>query len=251
VANGSVGGNSPLYRLVEEDSGRELVTAQDIDGFFVHDGELVSREVAMLGAVVTFDEETRSLSDVNVEVLGRNGVVLGTYFTGWVKLNGFTPGATGRRDLLTTFGYVSPYVGAGSIWRHWASGSLALAGEWVDLSVELRPSWLHVAQKAWFQSGRLARRYGTNSECFVDGDSVTSVESFYCSLGEAVNGPRGYFGANLSGLEDCLRSTALEQLAGLRIVWQGFQSTAELVDPNEISGILALLRDYGIDVDLC
>jgi RNAse (barnase) inhibitor barstar len=241
----------PLYRLAEEESGRELVTAHDIDGFFVDDGELVSREVTMLGVGVTFDEGIRTLTDVNIEVLRWDGIVLGTYFSGWVKLNGFKPGsgATGSRDLMTTFGYVSPYVGAGSIWRHWASGSPLRSGEWVDLPIELRPSWLHVAQNAWFRSGRQARRYGTGNEWVVDGGSITSVESFYCSLGEAVNGPRGYFGANLDGLEDCLRSSGLEYSA-VQITWRDFRQTAELVDPNELAGILAVLRDHGVGVNL-
>ncbi|WP_204016947.1 barstar family protein, partial [Sphaerimonospora thailandensis] len=31
------------------------------------------------------------------------------------------------------------------------------------------------------------------------------IEGFYCALGEAINGPGGYFGWNLSALDDCLR----------------------------------------------
>ncbi len=38
----------------------------------------------------------------------------------------------------------------------------------------------------------------------IDGAQVTSLESFWKALGEAVNGPGGYFGESLDGLEDCL-----------------------------------------------
>ncbi|WP_372446956.1 barstar family protein [Nocardia goodfellowii] len=39
----------------------------------------------------------------------------------------------------------------------------------------------------------------------MDGQAVTDIASFYCALGEAINGPGGYFGWNLDALWDCLR----------------------------------------------
>ncbi|MEU0544614.1 barstar family protein [Nocardia sp. NPDC005978] len=36
------------------------------------------------------------------------------------------------------------------------------------------------------------------------GDAVTDIDGFYCALGEAINGPGGYFGWNLDALADCL-----------------------------------------------
>ncbi|MET8423897.1 barstar family protein [Nocardia sp. NPDC004860] len=39
----------------------------------------------------------------------------------------------------------------------------------------------------------------------LDGQAVTDIDSFYCALGEAINGPGGYFGWNLDALVDCLR----------------------------------------------
>jgi RNAse (barnase) inhibitor barstar len=38
----------------------------------------------------------------------------------------------------------------------------------------------------------------------LDGAWITDVPSFYLSLGEAINGPGGYFGACLDSLSDCL-----------------------------------------------
>src|SRR2546421_5312984 len=38
----------------------------------------------------------------------------------------------------------------------------------------------------------------------LDGRFVTDVEGFYCAIGEAINGPGGYFGLNLDALDDCL-----------------------------------------------
>ncbi len=39
----------------------------------------------------------------------------------------------------------------------------------------------------------------------IDGNKVDSVAGFYREVGEAVNGPGGYFGGNLDALADCLR----------------------------------------------
>ena len=39
----------------------------------------------------------------------------------------------------------------------------------------------------------------------IDGRRVSSLEDFYRVMGEAVNGPGGYFGSNLDAFNDCLR----------------------------------------------
>ncbi|WP_406100936.1 barstar family protein [Streptomyces sp. NBC_01003] len=39
----------------------------------------------------------------------------------------------------------------------------------------------------------------------LDGRQVVDANSFYCALGEAINGPGGYFGWNLDAANDCLR----------------------------------------------
>jgi RNAse (barnase) inhibitor barstar len=38
----------------------------------------------------------------------------------------------------------------------------------------------------------------------LDGTWINDIPSFYLSLGEAINGPNGYFGAGLDALPDCL-----------------------------------------------
>jgi RNAse (barnase) inhibitor barstar len=39
----------------------------------------------------------------------------------------------------------------------------------------------------------------------VHGEKIRSLEDFYREVGEAVNGPGGYFGKNLDALWDCLK----------------------------------------------
>jgi RNAse (barnase) inhibitor barstar len=66
----------------------------------------------------------------------------------------------------------------------------------------MRKAWLEVVALSSF------RRDITDSgdRLFVlDGRPVTDEAGFYCAIGEAVNGPGGYFGWNLSALNDCLK----------------------------------------------
>jgi RNAse (barnase) inhibitor barstar len=44
----------------------------------------------------------------------------------------------------------------------------------------------------------------SNRVITIRGERVTTLESFYEEIGEAVNGPGGYFGANLDAVHDCL-----------------------------------------------
>ncbi|AZA77597.1 hypothetical protein EG347_08750 [Chryseobacterium sp. G0186] len=44
-----------------------------------------------------------------------------------------------------------------------------------------------------------------NIKIELDGNLFHNVDSFFCALGEEVNGPGGYFGRNLYALDDCLR----------------------------------------------
>ncbi|MCX5143753.1 barstar family protein [Streptomyces sp. NBC_00338] len=39
----------------------------------------------------------------------------------------------------------------------------------------------------------------------IDGSGVTGLDSFWVVIGEAVNGPGGYFGRGLEAFADCLR----------------------------------------------
>jgi RNAse (barnase) inhibitor barstar len=39
----------------------------------------------------------------------------------------------------------------------------------------------------------------------INGEQVTTLEGFWQLIGEAVNGPGGYFGRSLDALNDCLR----------------------------------------------
>ncbi|MER5638386.1 barnase inhibitor [Kitasatospora sp. NPDC002227] len=180
------------------------------------------------------------------------GAPLAYYYVGSAEIRSVLPSETvdGTTDVLTSFfGYTLPYPGAREIWPRWASGVPIQRGEWRAYPPELYGSWLHVAQQAWFSSGRRARRYGDEREYLLDGSHMINIAGFYCALGESVNGPGGYCGSNPSALEDCLISTP-QDVAPLRLVWQNFRVAEQSLDPDELGYALEVLRHNGVDLVL-
>lgn len=81
------------------------------------------------------------------------------------------------------------------------------AGAWRALSTAQRWRWLVAARNRHFKW--LKRRGGWKDAApgaifSIDGSQITDLPSFFCALGEAINGPGGYFGLSVSSLEDCL-----------------------------------------------
>lgn len=83
-------------------------------------------------------------------------------------------------------------------------------GTWHALSRMQRERWLVAARNRHFKW--LRRRGGwkdaaSGAAFCIDGSQVRDLPGFLCALGEAINGPGGYFGLSLSSLEDCLFGT--------------------------------------------
>lgn len=78
----------------------------------------------------------------------------------------------------------------------------ATLGAWTTLDETGRWAWLVRAHDRHFrQRRRLSSPPGTTFE--LPGDQIFDLSSFFCAIGEAVNGPGGYFGQNLFWFDDC------------------------------------------------
>ncbi|MGP4030099.1 barstar family protein [Actinomadura sp. 3N407] len=105
-------------------------------------------------------------------------------------------------------------TGVLDILEHWHRGRPTDKNLWADYDRTLRHYWAGMA---------LTRRSrepdspagGTYD---LDGRFVTDIEGFYCAIGEAINGPGGYFGWNLDALDDCFSGGFGAQIP-FRIVW--------------------------------
>ena len=63
---------------------------------------------------------------------------------------------------------------------------------------------LTIVQRRWCRRPSREIEDIANRTIFLDGRWINDVASFFLSIGEAVNGPNGYFGGCLDGLDDCL-----------------------------------------------
>jgi RNAse (barnase) inhibitor barstar len=246
VANGKI---LPLYRLIEDESQRVILTALDIEGFFV-EPDRVPSHVQVFGAPSRLIPRLKRLHDVELQVLDQEGEVMGAYYVGEAEmLDRRCVQSNDQVDLDVSFlGYACPFPRAGEIWRRWASGPPRKRGEWRHLSPDWHASWLHVVQTAWFQAGRMATRYGPGNSYVMDGSGIASVASLYCELGEAINGPGGYFGSGPDALVDCLRAAVCA--GSFELVWRNFDMSKDGLGEPEVSSVVSLLREFGVGMSV-
>ncbi|MFS4095945.1 barstar family protein [Streptomyces sp. AF1A] len=233
-----------IFRLTEEESNVTIMAASDVDGFF-------TRNPGEAGAIQLFDVEgavqayPTLLHDIELQILDRRGKNIGGYYVGEVSLQGLHR----HRDNVNTdttnaiasfFGYTCPYPEARQFWQVWSRSRPVETGEWRRYHWSTHASWLHVVQQVWFRTGHEARRYRNDERCTLDTRGLMTVASLYCALGEAVNGPGGYFGSNPSALDDCLCQSSS---APFTLEWFGFAEARERLNEDEEIDIIASILE--------
>ncbi|MYU21840.1 barstar family protein [Streptomyces sp. SID8352] len=242
----------PLYHLVEEETGTVIIAAREISGFFVEPDHAQPEEILIYGSPREPVRPGKDLFDVELRVVNSLGKAIGSYYIGRVGLRSTFEGEGSPEQggfVATFYGHTCPYATAGAIWRRWASGSPLVNGEWARYPVESHDSWLHVVQNSWFETGHAAKRYGVGETCVVDGRRILGESSFYCALGESVNGPGGYFGSTLDGLADCLASSR-NAGAPFELVWEHFSGAQERMGASLSASVMDVLREFDVDVKL-
>lgn len=192
----------PRYVLVEDDGERRIPCA-DAEGVFTGpDGEPLRLRRCTLPAELY--ERLRAGRKIrpalfSFETVDRFGIetalsLVQLDVADW-SLHGGNQADLVLREPL----HDPPSPAARPIWQLWSAGRPPAANFWAGHD---RVEWLraalahHRAEGPDRPPGRVYR---------VDGVHVTDTPSYYCALGEAVNGPGGYFGWNLDALADCLR----------------------------------------------
>lgn len=100
-------------------------------------------------------------------------------------------------DLVPVPGYARP------VWERWLAGPPDAPGAWAGLETRQRGAWLDLVRERGCRLAHQDRPAGHAYE--LDGHHITDEPGLYLALGEAVNGPGGYFGGCLDALVDCLR----------------------------------------------
>lgn len=78
--------------------------------------------------------------------------------------------------------------------------------KWYSRSHHDRYRTLNIVRHKWFRRPLREIKDIPNRTVHLDGRWINDVPSFYLSIGEAINGPGGYFGGDVNALDDCLNA---------------------------------------------
>ncbi len=165
-------------------------------------------------------------------------------------------------DITLDGGIDEPFpTGARKIWQMWHHGGPTQPNLWAAYDRVLRHEWAGAA--LWHH--RQERPDLPSGYTFhLDGRFVTDVEGFYCAVGEAVNGPGGYFGWNLDALADCVQGE-WGAAAPFHLVWHHAEVARRYLIPGydrppydqrrwgpatTLHDLLDILADGGSTIDL-
>ncbi|MCP2298911.1 Barstar (barnase inhibitor) [Nocardia amikacinitolerans] len=211
------------YALFSEESDVEIFRASTVSGLFGEAPTIdTSVDIIMSGVIpkddrmwtkVRRNSPNTHVGNTELWILDIAEKRIGSYHIadttlGLVETNHLHPDtATLPEVQVNGWMWSRPHPQAESIWSRWRTGGPTRTGTWADMSPERRDAWLEVARiiaSTQMQTdGTLADI--SNEVFIVDSGSIEDRAGFFCALGEAVNGPGGYFGFNLDALSDCLR----------------------------------------------
>lgn len=236
---------SVSYRFIEDETDKVIAVAKLVDGFFAESVTVPRSHVHVIGSFNVPIEYGKPIADVRMQVVDLGGAVIGSYYLGdVVALEDNIAGRAGFLLAVNSTGCPYPY--AGSIWPRWASTVPIRRGEWAEWPAAAHESWMHVVQQVWFAKGRGVGNYGERSTWVLDGSLVLNESSFYCAIGEAVNGAGGYFGSSMSGFADCLRHTAGAD--SVSVMWHSFSTSRKRVGEEVAQELVDILEEFGVRV---
>ena len=187
---------------------------------------------------IRLDSGGVGLDDVWISILSNDGSVIGRYLLVDSRL---TP------SELSGYLYDVPRVTAEHVWEIWRQGKPREINSWESLPVGERESWLEVVARYSFGSAVRAISTDDPRRYSLAGSKIRDLASFFCALGEAINGPGGYFGWNFSALHDCLMGR-WGAVPGFSLAWEDADASASfLSDYIQVGGSLVSLFDFIVE----
>ena len=102
---------------------------------------------------------------------------------------------------------------------------------WLYLSDEEQEGWLVDANRKFFHKGRPGqhKQLAQKQQATIDGANIKTLNAFFCAMGEAAGGPRGYFGFDLLTLHDCCWG-GFGLVHGFHLVWRNHKVSKRYLD---------------------
>lgn len=109
------------------------------------------------------------------------------------------------------------------VWEQWFTGPPNTENAWAGLDTRRRGTWLDLVR----ERGCHPHPGRPPGHAYVlDGRHITDEPGLYLALGEAVNGPGGYFGGCLDALADCLNG-AFGYTSPATLLWHDASTVRE------------------------
>ncbi|MFI9175372.1 barstar family protein [Streptomyces lincolnensis] len=197
---------SPGYRLLDA-TGERLGTCRDLARIGVEGDEPLEPPLRLLGCAprgtlrAALDSGEEDLGHAKVVRIDSSGRPVQAAAEGEVRA--WIPSARGSGlvDLTLDLWSERPPLAAREVWELWGEGRPTEPNRWARCDTAARDFWLDTAREN-HPHGSPDRPAGTTYH--LDGRHITDRPGLFCALGEAVNGPGGYFGWGLDALADCL-----------------------------------------------
>ncbi|WP_050501960.1 barstar family protein [Streptomyces monomycini] len=162
---------------------------------------------ALGAALATGTRRSLHLDEAELRILDRTGGLLTDRLVSAADITAWRPSALGDGLLdidLTRGPWPRIPTWARPLWTRWLTGPPAEPDLWAGYSTRERGQWLDIVRERGCRHAGHTPDRPPGGVHDLDGRRITDVPGLYCALGEAVNGPGGYFGANLDALDDCL-----------------------------------------------
>ncbi|MFJ2745937.1 barstar family protein [Streptomyces sp. NPDC087440] len=119
---------------------------------------------------------------------------------------------------------------------------------WEALDAEARRVRLGEVQETYFAEVLQEDDRPAGATYTLEGQHITDRSALFLALGEAINGPGGYFGGNLDALNDCLRG-GFGATAPFVLEWRDSEvARTHLV--AYFDSALDVFRDHAVEVRL-
>ena len=114
---------------------------------------------------------------------------------------------------------------------------------WKKLKPVNRQGWLEVALN--LQHNIIDRE---NLKVEINGDIIDDIDSFYCVIGEAINGPGGYFGRDLDAMHDCFCGDFGVKLP-FTLNWKNHSKSKENLK-EKFNQIIEVFKENNVNIEL-
>ncbi|WP_436973735.1 barstar family protein [Nocardia asteroides] len=227
------------YALYVEDQDSTLAYCSDIENFFTDSHQNTARTQLILRKAKLSPSHSKKTFRPNpvkpagngeIRILSRNRDIIGSYYVSDIVI---TPIDTVISESVDLFDIpivcnvlTPPSAVERPLWNMRREGGPKVLNTWQTLSDVDLYSWIRVAQV--YQLHNPAPTSPPGTTFFIDGQGIENVPGLFCALGEAVNGPGGYFGMGLESLADCLHG-GFGASAPFSISWSGWHHMASAV----------------------